>query len=92
MEKCNKENCKGIKERRYKIMNENTIAKMIDNMEEHERKFTLWYLLSDYIKELDNSIEYVNCKDKAEFAESVMKTNHVKVGREMIICLTYDLW
>lgn len=71
------------------------IALSIDNLSMLERKFVIYYILKNYyIPELESvklkPIE--ECKTEAEYAVQKMLQEHIKVGKEVIDVLTFDIF
>lgn len=69
------------------------IQEMLDQLDNGEQKFALWYLLQYLIEEYEAEIkDYAECKDKQELATQFMIQRNRRALQEVRECLGYDLW
>ena len=71
------------------------LADSIDQLSMQERKFIMYYILKEYyIPELESvKIKPIEeCKTEAEYAVQKMLQEHIKVGKEVVDVLTYDIF
>lgn len=71
------------------------ITDSIDQLSMRERKFVMYYILKNYyIPELESvklkPIE--ECKTESEYAVQKMLQEHIKVGKEVVDVLTFDIF
>lgn len=71
------------------------ITDSIDQLSMRERKFVIWYILKEYYlpaleKEKLKPIE--ECRTESQYAVQKMFREHIRVGKEVVDVLTFDLF